>query len=243
LDLESRAETECLFWEICRRLEKETRVRGYVPEELAELSSALAEQYVCNFSVFQSLLDHWALDQLFPVAPIHRLHEEPTVETTLVDITCDSDGKVSRFIDLEDVKHSLRLHPLNPGEPYHLGIFLVGAYQDIMGDLHNLFGRVNEVHVFLEEDAEDGYYIEESIRGFTTDEVLNFIQHKGSDLIRQMKLQIDKATRGDHIKPREGMRMLNHYTAQISQKTYLRMETPDVRNKRPKKKSTKQKQP
>ncbi|MGE9293949.1 MAG: biosynthetic arginine decarboxylase, partial [Puniceicoccales bacterium] len=133
LDLESRAETERLYWEICRRLQAASNVRGYVPDDLAELSPTLADQYVCNFSVFQSLLDHWALDQLFPIAPIHRLDEEPNVEATLVDITCDSDGKVSQFIDLEDVKQSLRLHPLTPGKPYYLGIFLVGAYQDIMG--------------------------------------------------------------------------------------------------------------
>ncbi|MBC2596109.1 biosynthetic arginine decarboxylase [Ruficoccus amylovorans] len=222
LDLESRAETERLYWEICRRLRTATSVRGYVPEELAELNATLAEQYVCNFSVFQSLLDHWALDQLFPIAPIHRLDEEPTVEATLVDITCDSDGKVNQFIDLEDVKQSLRLHPLEPGKPYHLGVFLVGAYQDIMGDLHNLFGRVNEVHVFLEDDEEDGYYIEETISGFTTDEVLGFIQHKGSDLIRQMKKQIDRATRNDQVKPREGVRMLSLYTDLIGEKTYLK---------------------
>lgn len=235
LDLESRAETERLYWEICRRLRALTSVRGYVPEELAELNAALAEQYVCNFSVFQSLLDHWALDQLFPIAPIHRLDEEPTVEATLVDITCDSDGKVSQFIDLEDVKQSLRLHPLTPGQPYHLGVFLVGAYQDIMGDLHNLFGRVNEVHVFLEEDEDDGYYIEETISGFTTDEVLDFIQHKGTDLIRLLKKQIDRATRNDQIKPREGVRMLNLYTDLIGEKTYLR--TAESR-KKPRRKRT-----
>jgi arginine decarboxylase len=235
LDLESRAETERLYWEICRRLRALTSVRGYVPEELAELNAALAEQYVCNFSVFQSLLDHWALDQLFPIAPIHRLDEEPTVEATLVDITCDSDGKVSQFIDLEDVKQSLRLHPLTHGQPYHLGVFLVGAYQDIMGDLHNLFGRVNEVHVFLEEDEDDGYYIEETISGFTTDEVLDFIQHKGTDLIRLLKKQIDRATRNDQIKPREGVRMLNLYTDLIAEKTYLR--TAETR-KKPRRKRT-----
>ncbi|MDP0496949.1 MAG: biosynthetic arginine decarboxylase [Verrucomicrobiota bacterium JB024] len=235
LDLESRAETERLYWEICRRLRAATSVRGYVPEELAELNAALAEQYVCNFSVFQSLLDHWALDQLFPIAPIHRLDEEPTVEATLVDITCDSDGKVSQFIDLEDVKQSLRLHPLTHGQPYHLGVFLVGAYQDIMGDLHNLFGRVNEVHVFLEEDEDDGYYIEETISGFTTDEVLDFIQHKGTDLIRLLKKQIDRATRNDQIKPREGVRMLNLYTDLIGEKTYLR--TTESR-KKPRRKRT-----
>lgn len=233
LDLESRAETERLYWEICGRLREQTAVRGYVPEELAELGTLMAEQYVCNFSVFQSLLDHWALGQLFPVAPIHRLDEEPTVETTLVDITCDSDGKMNRFIDLEDVKHSLRLHPFKAGESYYLGIFLVGAYQDIMGDLHNLFGKVDEVHVFLEDDEEDGYYVEETIRGFKTDEVLDFIQHKGSDLVRELKKQIDRATRKDQVKPREGMRMLKLYTQLIGEKTYLKT----AQAKKPRKKT------
>ncbi|GHB90675.1 biosynthetic arginine decarboxylase [Cerasicoccus arenae] len=221
LDLATRAKADTLFWQICAKIQASLKAEGYVPEDLENLGALLAEQYVCNFSVFQSLLDHWALDQLFPIAPLQRLGEEPTIEATLVDITCDSDGKVSEFVDLEDVRHSLRLHPLGK-DPYFLGIFLVGAYQDIMGDLHNLFGRVNEVHVFLEEDEEDGFYIEETIRGFSTDEVLNFIQHKGADLTRAMKKQIDTATRNDIVKPREGVRLLNLYTDMLAQKTYLR---------------------
>lgn len=221
LDLPTRAQADTLFWQICADIHAGLRADGYIPEELEGLGALLAEQYVCNFSVFQSLLDHWALDQLFPVAPLQRLGEEPTVEATLVDITCDSDGKVSEFVDLEDVRHSLRLHPLRKSQPYHLGIFLVGAYQDIMGDLHNLFGRVNEVHVFLEEDEEDGFYIEQTIRGFTTDEVLGFIQYQGEDLVRAMKKQIDRATRADVVKPREGVRLLNLYTGMLKQKTYL----------------------
>lgn len=221
LDLPTRAQADTLFWRICANIQARLNNEGYIPEDLEHLGALLAEQYVCNFSVFQSLLDHWALDQLFPIAPLQRLDEEPTVEATLVDITCDSDGKVSGFVDLEDVRHSLRLHPLNK-KPYYLGIFLVGAYQDIMGDLHNLFGRVNEVHVFLEEDEEDGFYIEETIRGFSTDEVLDFIQYKGADLTRAMKKQIDAATRNDIVKPREGIRLLNLYTDMLAQKTYLR---------------------
>ncbi|MBQ9758432.1 MAG: biosynthetic arginine decarboxylase, partial [Opitutales bacterium] len=143
LNLENRAEADRLFWEICREIHKELpKLKGNVPEELADLDAMLSEQYVCNFSVFQSLLDHWAIDQLFPIAPIHRLNEKPTVETTLVDITCDSDGKVSDFVDFEDIRSTLTLHPIRPKEPYYLGAFLVGAYQDVMGDLHNLFGRV-----------------------------------------------------------------------------------------------------
>ncbi|WP_269537578.1 biosynthetic arginine decarboxylase [Cerasicoccus fimbriatus] len=220
LDLPTRAQADTLYWQICADIHTGLKKDGYVPEDLENLGALLAEQYVCNFSVFQSLLDHWALDQLFPIAPLQRLDEEPTIEATLVDITCDSDGKVTDFVDLEDVRHSLRLHPLGK-KPYYLGIFLVGAYQDIMGDLHNLFGRVNEVHVFLEDDEEDGFYIEETIRGFSTDEVLDFIQYKGADLTRAMKKQIDVATRNDVVKPREGIRLLNLYTDMLNQKTYL----------------------
>lgn len=223
LDLETRAEAENLFWRICADIrDKSTAARGYVPDELAQLNTMLAEQYVCNFSVFQSLLDHWALDQLFPIMPIHRLDEKPTVETVLADITCDSDGKISRFIDLEDVRGTLALHPLQPNKPYYLGVFLVGAYQDIMGDLHNLFGRVNEVHVFLEDDEEDGFYIEESIQGARVDKILEMIQWDGEELARLMKKQIDRAIKADEVRPREGMRMLEMYEELLREKTYLK---------------------
>ena len=181
----------------------------------------MADQYVCNFSVFQSLIDHWACDQLFPIAPLHRLNESPDVDVTLVDITCDSEGKVSKFTDVEDVRSTLRLHELNAKQPYFLGIFLVGAYQDIMGDLHNLFGRVNEVHVFLEDDEENGFYIEDSIKGFTVNDVLGFTQYDGHILTRQLKKQIDRATKADMIKPREGTRMLDEYAEMLRGHTYL----------------------
>lgn len=227
LDLEARAEAEYLYWQICRDIHQEGKNAGYVPEDLEKLDSRLAEQYVCNFSVFQSLLDHWALDQLFPIAPLHRLDEKPSVEVTLADITCDSDGKISEFIDLEDVKHTLSLHPFVPGKPYYLGVFMVGAYQDIMGDLHNLFGRVDEVHVFLEDDEEDGFYIEESISGFRVEEVLDLIQYKSTELARTLKRQIDKATKADLVKPREGVRMLELYHRLLQDKTYLK-HTPSV---------------
>ncbi|HVU37596.1 MAG TPA: biosynthetic arginine decarboxylase [Opitutales bacterium] len=223
LDLESRAEAENLFWRICTDIRaKSAAARGYLPDELAQLNTMLAEQYVCNFSVFQSLLDHWALDQLFPIMPLHRLDEKPTVETVLADITCDSDGKISRFIDLEDVRGTLALHPLQPNKPYYLGVFLVGAYQDIMGDLHNLFGRVNEVHVFLEDDEEDGFYIEESIQGARVDKILDMIQWDAEELARLMKKQIDRAIKADEVRPREGMRMLEMYEELLREKTYLK---------------------
>ena len=238
LDLESRAYAENLFWRICKAIDQDNRHTGYRPEELLELRKMLAEQYVCNFSVFQSLLDHWAFKQLFPIAPLHRLNEPPTVNAILVDITCDSDGKISNFIDLEDIQEYLALHPLND-KPYYLGVFLTGAYQDIMGDLHNLFGRVNEVHVFLEDAEEDGWYIEETISGSTVSEILNFIQYKESDLRRSIKRQFDRATRSDLVKPREGIRLFDYYQELLSGKTYLRIK----KQRKPKKKKTTARKP
>src|SRR6266850_620231 len=173
LDLPEKAKIENLYWEISREVVESFRGQSYVPEEIRKLEDSLADQYLCNFSVFQSLLDHWALGQLFPIVPVSRLTERPTREATLVDITCDSDGQVNKFIDLRDVRDTLPLHALvkrngsGTIEPYYLGFFLMGAYQDIMGDLHNLFGRVNEVHVFLDPDEPTGYYVEEVIEGNT----------------------------------------------------------------------------
>ncbi|MBS0663112.1 MAG: biosynthetic arginine decarboxylase [Verrucomicrobia bacterium] len=220
LDLENRAAAESLFWQICEQIAKEGRKTGYQPEELHDLDKLLADQYVCNFSVFQSLLDHWALKQLFPIAPLHRLNEKPTVNAILVDITCDSDGKISSFIDLQDVKDYITLHPLNH-KPYYLGVFLTGAYQDIMGDLHNLFGRVNEVHVFLEADEPNGFYIEEALTGSRIADVIEGVQYQQEELCRKMKAQIDAATRKDMVKPREGVRLLELFESQMLNKTYL----------------------
>jgi arginine decarboxylase len=224
LDLENRAAAEQIFWQICEQIDKESTKAGYQPEELHDLKKLLADQYVCNFSVFQSLLDSWALKQLFPITPLHRLNEKPTVNAVLVDITCDSDGKVERFIDLQDVKDYITLHPLKPGQPYYIGIYLTGAYQDIMGDLHNLFGRVNEVHVFLEDDEPNGYYIEEALAGSRVSEVIEGVQYQWEELCRRIKQQIDHATKKDLIKPREGVRLVEFYEAQMQAKTYLNIE-------------------
>jgi arginine decarboxylase len=172
------------------------------------------------------LLDHWALDQLFPIMPITRLNERPTREGTLVDITCDSDGQVNKFIDFRDVRDTLPLHQLNSNgnglpEPYYIGFFLMGAYQDIMGDLHNLFGRVNEVHVFLEHDEPTGYYIEEIIEGNTIIQSLAAVQYDENELKRQMKAQIDEAIKSDRMKPSEAMRLLDDYERGLKAYTYL----------------------
>jgi len=219
--LEERALADRLFWDVCRQLRADLASSADVPDELARLDATLAEQYVCNFSVFQSLLDHWALDQLFPIAPIHRLNERPTVQATLVDITCDSDGKVDDFIDFEDVRRTLALHPLKEGRPYYIGAFMVGAYQDIMGDLHNLFGRVNEVHAFLEDDEDDGFYIEEALPGYSVERILGMIQYNSEDLCRMLKRQVDRATKADSVRPREGVAMVDLYERLIRGRTYL----------------------
>jgi arginine decarboxylase len=229
LDLESKARIETLFWRIAQLIVEQFRGLKYTPDEVKEIETALSDQYVCNFSVFQSLLDHWALGQLFPVMPIHRLDTAPERNATLVDITCDSDGKVSKFIDLNDVKETLPLHKLTPGEPYYIGFFLMGAYQDIMGDLHNLFGRVNEAHVFLDDDEEDGFYIEETIEGSTIGDVLTMTQWSQTELIRLFKTQVDAAIKSDRLRPNEAMRLLANYERGLKGYTYLRIDA----NKQP----------
>ena len=221
LDLETKAKVEGIYWQIARNVVKFFEGMRYIPEEVRDLSNVLADQYFCNFSVFQSLLDHWALGQLFPIMPIHRLNETPERNATLADITCDSDGKINKFIDLQDVKDTLPLHALRPGEPYYLGLFLVGAYQDIMGDLHNLFGRVTEAHVFLDEDEDSGYYIEEIIEGSTMAQVLALTQWQLPELARLMKAQIDAAIKSDRMKPNEAMRLLANYEKSLQGYTYL----------------------
>jgi len=226
LELHDKAKIENLYWEISREVVQSFRGQAYVPEEIRKLEDSLADQYICNFSVFQSLLDHWALGQLFPIMPVSRLNEPPTREATLVDITCDSDGQINKFIDLRDVRDTLPLHPLRTNgnglpEPYYLGFFLLGAYQDIMGDLHNLFGRVNEVHVFLDPDEPAGYYVEEIIEGTTIVQALASVQYDENELKRQMKAQVDAAIKSDRMKPSEAMRLLDEYERGLKEYTYL----------------------
>ena len=224
LDLESKAKIETIYWQIAQSVVEHCRGMRYVPDEIKELEIALGDQYLCNFSVFQSLLDHWALGQLFPIMPIHHLDQPPDRNGTLADITCDSDGKVSKFIDLQDVKETLPLHRIRPGEPYYLGFFLMGAYQDIMGDLHNLFGRVNEVHVFLDEDEDSGWYIEEVIQGSTVGSVLSMTQWDEHELIRLVKAQVDAAIKTNRLKPNEAMRLFSEYERGLKGYTYLNFQ-------------------
>jgi len=227
MDLPDKAKIENLYWEISGAVVESYKGQAYTPEEIRELEGSLGDQYLCNFSVFQSLLDHWALDHLFPIMPVSRLNERPTREATLVDITCDSDGQVNKFIDLHDVRDTLPLHVLNRNngnglvEPYYLGFFLMGAYQDIMGDLNNLFGRVNEVHVFLDPDEPAGYYVEEIIEGSTIVQALASVQYDENELKRQMKAQMDEAIKSDRMKPSEAMRLLDDYERGLKAYTYL----------------------
>src|SRR5438034_130896 len=221
LDLESKAKIETVYWQLAQQIVNMHGGLRFVPEEVKQLETSLGDQYICNFSVFQSLLDHWALGQLFPIMPIHRLTAPPDRHGTIVDITCDSDGRVCKFIDLQDVKETLPLHRINPGEIYYLGVFMVGAYQDIMGDLHNLFGRVTEVHVFLDPDEESGWYIEEVIEGSTIGEVLAMTQWDKVELMRLLKTQVDTAIKTDRLKPNDAMKLLSDYERLLQEYTYL----------------------
>jgi arginine decarboxylase len=221
LDLESKAKIDTIYWQLAQQIVNMHRGLRFIPEEVKQLETTLGDQYICNFSVFQSLLDHWALGQLFPIMPIHRLNTPPDRHGMIVDITCDSDGKVSKFTDLQDVRDTIPLHRIAPGEMYYLGVFMVGAYQDIMGDLHNLFGRVTEVHVFLDPDEESGWYIEEVIGGSTIGEVLSMTQWDKIELMRLLKAQVDDAIKTDRLKPNDAMRLLDDYERLLQEYTYL----------------------
>lgn len=218
LDIFWRAQIESLYWISCTRLLRIIRGMDYVPDELENLESLLADTYFCNYSVFQSMPDSWAIKQLFPILPIHRLAEEPSRRGILADITCDSDGKVDRFIDLHDVKNVLELHPFN-GERYYLGAFLVGAYQEILGDLHNLFGDTNAVHVRLDEN--DEVVIEHVVKGDTVSQVLSYVQYSADELLAAMRRDVEKAVRSNRLTIEESARFLRFYEEGLAGYTYL----------------------
>ena len=220
LDLEGRAIAESLFWATCDRIRQVVADLDYVPEELDGLERALADTYFCNFSVFQSAPDHWAVKQLFPTMPIHRLDERPNRRAILADLTCDSDGKVDKFIDLRDVKSVLEVHPVQAGEPYYLAMFLVGAYQEILGDLHNLFGDTNAVHITL--DADHGYRIERVIEGDSVAEVLSYVQYERQDLVRRMRCRLESAVRRGDIDIKDSALLMKRYEEGLADYTYLK---------------------
>lgn len=224
LELDVKAAIETTFWQVAQRIRELSKSHdpAELPDELAALDAKFGTQQICNFSVFQSLLDHWAFGALFPVVPLHRLDEKPNVLSTLVDITCDSDGKVGKFIDRNEASRDMLPLHSRDGKPYYIGVFLTGAYQDIMGDIHNLFGRVNEVHVFLDEDEDCGYYLEETIEGNSIADVLRLTQYHTHDLAQRVKAQVDAAIKQDRLKPTEGMRLLNEFERGLKDQTYLK---------------------
>lgn len=222
MSLEEKAKAEQLYWAAMNKMNEllNTLDRDYLPADLYEIEANLTDQYLCDFSVFQSMLDHWAIDQLFPIMPIHRLNEKPTQRATIVDLTCDSDGKVDKFISEEGEQSYLPLHKLNKGEDYYLGFFLMGAYQDILGDMHNLFGRVNEVHVYADEEEPNNFYIEEYIKGTKVIEALEAVQYFPSDLKKQIEAIIRKRVKGNKLRPKQGVEFLQLYTKALEEYTY-----------------------
>ena len=217
LDLKARARVEQLFYAVCEKILKIVRDLAYVPDELEGLEKQLSDTYYCNFSLFQSLPDHWAVRQLFPTMPIDRLNRVPTRRAVLADLTCDSDGKIDQFIDLRDVKNFLELHPVN-GEPYYIATFLVGAYQEILGDLHNLFGDTDAVHVKLDGDD---YRVEHVVEGDSVAEVLSYVQYSKDDLMSRVRRAVEVALREKRITPAESGRLMRRYEEGLEGYTYL----------------------
>jgi arginine decarboxylase len=222
LSLENRGLAEDLFWATCQKILKITRTLPQVPEDLEGLERTLADTYFCNFSVFQSLPDSWAIDQLFPILPIHRLQEEPANRAVLADITCDSDGKIDHFIDRRDVKNVIELHSLQPDSPYYLGAFLVGAYQEILGDLHNLFGDTNTVHVSL--DAEEGYTIDGVVTGDSVADVLRYVRYNRGELVARVRQAAEAALRAKRMTLEESRLLVRRYEEGLSGYTYLEQD-------------------
>ena len=219
LSLPERVVAEDIFWAICQKILKLVRDMREVPEEFEGLERTLSDTYFCNFSMFQSLPDIWAIDQLFPIMPIHRLTEEPTRRAVLADITCDSDGKIDHFIDRRDVKNVLELHPLVAGDDYYLGVFLAGAYQEILGDLHNLFGNTNTVHVSLAPGG--GYQIEHVVTGDTVTDVLKYVSYAREDLVARVRRFAEQAVRSSGMSLEETRSLLRMYEEGLSGYTYL----------------------
>jgi arginine decarboxylase len=226
LDLRGRARVEQLFWGCCEAILKIIRELEYVPDDLDGLEKGLADTYYGNFSLFQSAPDHWAVKQLFPVVPLHRLNERPTRRGIIADLTCDSDGKIDQFIDLRDVKNWLELHTFD-GRPYYLGVFLVGAYQEILGDLHNLFGDTNAVHIAL--DGNGGYRVVEVVEGDSVSEVLGYVQYSKQNLVQRLRQANEEALRRGLLTFEESALLMKRYDEGLAGYTYLEEEEPMLR--------------
>jgi len=220
LDLRDRARMERLFWSCCERILRVIRDLSYVPEDLADLERGLADIYYANLSVFQSVPDHWAVKQLFPLMPIHRLDERPTRRGVFADLTCDSDGKIDQFIDQRDVKDVLELHAVN-GRPYYMGMFLVGAYQEILGDLHNLFGDTDAVHVRLDGD---GYLVDHVVEGDAVSDVLAYVQYDRGALVEKVRRITEQALREGKISVEESTRLRRRFQKGLGEYTYLHQD-------------------
>lgn len=218
IDLKTRAEVESMYWSVCREINILAKRMKHVPEELRGLDKILADKYFCNFSLFQSLPDSWAIDQLFPIVPIQRLNERPNRSATLQDITCDSDGKIANFVTNRYNSQILPVHPLRRQEPYYLGFFLVGAYQEILGDLHNLFGDTNAVHISVKDGK---YHIDQIFDGETVEEVLDYVQYNPKKLVRQLETWVTKSVKQGKISLEEGKEFLSNYRSGLYGYTYL----------------------
>ncbi|KAA6337960.1 Biosynthetic arginine decarboxylase [termite gut metagenome] len=218
VDLKTRAQIERLYWSIAREINQIAIGLKHIPDEFRGLSKLLADKYFCNFSLFQSLPDSWAIDQIFPIIPLHRLEEKPDRLATLQDITCDSDGKIANFISTKNVSHYLPVHHLDDNEPYYMGVFLVGAYQEILGDMHNLFGDTNAVHISVNET---GYNIEQIIDGETVAEVLDYVQYNPKKLVRTLETWVAKSIKEGRISVEEGKEFLSNYRSGLYGYTYL----------------------
>ncbi|NMP30230.1 biosynthetic arginine decarboxylase [Thalassotalea sp. M1531] len=222
LSLDEIAKTETLYWQTLDNIEQIITNLDFIPEELKEIPELLSSQYLANFSVFQSAADSWAIDQVLPIVPISKLNEKPTKLCSLVDITCDSDGKIDKFIGEDSVANGVPLHKLSADEDYFIGMFLTGAYQDVMGDMHNLFGRLNEVHIFSYDDDPKDFYIEEVVKGSSMESVLSTMQYTPAILAQSVKKAIDKKIQQGQIKPREGVNLIDFYEDCLSGYTYLK---------------------
>ncbi len=218
IDLKTRAEIESMFWSVCREINVLAKSLKHVPEELRKLDKLLADKYFCNFSLFQSLPDSWAIDQLFPIMPIQRLGERPSRNATLQDITCDSDGKIANFVTSRHISNVLPVHSLKRNEDYYLGVFLVGAYQEILGDMHNLFGDTNAAHISVKDGQ---YHIDQIIDGETVEEVLDYVQYDPKKLVRQLERWVTKSVKQGVISLEEGKEFLSNYRSGLYGYTYL----------------------
>ena len=222
LTLDELGKIETLYWRIMTRLKAYYSNAEYVPEEIQGLDYSLSSQYLANFSVFQSAADTWAIDQLLPVVPVTRMDEKPEVNCSLVDITCDSDGKIDQFTAGREITDILPMHKLKKDEPYYVGLFLTGAYQDVMGDMHNLFGRLNEVHIFSYDDDPQDFYIEEVVKGSSVQDVLEIMQYNPRAMASDVKRMIDRQISSGNLNPREAVKWTDFYENCLSGYTYMK---------------------